>query len=87
MVSWSVINAGDRCGDYGYWNYIFKKKRFSVGGVSMYIELKNVSKKIKGIISYIEVAARIIKCCRRLLETVTFQGKGMVSYDSGVVNR
>ena len=59
MVSWSVINAGDRCGDYGYWNYIFKKKRFSVGGVSMYIELKNVSKKIKGIDILDDVSIRM----------------------------
>lgn len=59
MVSWSVINAGDRCGDYGCWNYIFKKKRFSVGGVSMYIELKNVSKKIKGIDILDDVSLRM----------------------------
>ena len=59
MVSWSVINAGDRCGDYGSWNYIFKKKRFSVGGVSMYIELKNVSKKIKGIDILDDVSLRM----------------------------
>ena len=59
MVFWSVINAGDRCGDYGCWNYIFKKKRFSVGGVSMYIELKNVSKKIKGIDILDDVSIRM----------------------------
>jgi len=59
MVFWSVINAGDRCGDYGCWNYIFKKKRFSVGGVSMYIELKNVSKKIKGIDILDDVSLRM----------------------------
>ena len=59
MVSWGGINAGDRCGDYGCWNYIFKKKRFSVGGVSMYIELKNVSKKIKGIDILDDVSLRM----------------------------
>ena len=59
MVFWSVINAGDRCGDYGCWNYIFKKNRFSVGGVSMYIELKNVSKKIKGIDILDDVSLRM----------------------------
>ena len=67
MVFWSVINAGDRCGDYGCWNYIFKKKRFSVGGVSMYIELKNVSKKIKGIDILDDVSGERMEVVRQCL--------------------